>query len=122
MWIISYVKWQNSEQVKLRKHFIKIIQWAKCNYVTCIIITLLYNNETFHFQELKTNVESHYKFNTYNDKHMKGEGERLAKGAHVGGFEFGSTVVLIFEAPNDFEFTVSPGDKLNYGQPLGNCS
>ena len=74
------------------------------------------------YKELKTNVDSHYKFNTYHDKHMKEEGVRLAKGEHVGGFEFGSTVVLIFEAPKDFEFTVSPGDKLNYGQPLGNCS
>ena len=31
----------------------------------------------------------------------------------MGGFNFGSTIVLIFEAPNDFEFVVKPGGKMS---------
>ena len=28
-------------------------------------------------------------------------------------------MVLLFEGPKDFEFTVSPGDRVLYGQALG---
>lgn len=31
----------------------------------------------------------------------------------------GSTLVLIFEAPADFRFSVFPGDKVRMGQKLG---
>jgi phosphatidylserine decarboxylase len=41
-----------------------------------------------------------------------GDGIRLAKGQELGRFNLGSTVVLIFEAPADFTFTVLPGDKV----------
>lgn len=40
-------------------------------------------------------------------------------GARVGGFKMGSSIVLIFDAPRSFEFTVKPGDKVTYGQSLG---
>ena len=46
----------------------------------------------------------------------------LEKGAEIGRFNMGSTVVLIFEAPRDFEFQVKPGDKVKLGQSLGRCS
>ena len=41
------------------------------------------------------------------------------KGSQLGRFHLGSTVVLIFEAPEGFEFTVKPGRKLKYGEPIG---
>lgn len=43
----------------------------------------------------------------------------LRKGDRVGGFNLGSSVVLIFEAPKNFQFSVKPGQKIYYGQPLG---
>lgn len=43
----------------------------------------------------------------------------LQRGDCVGGFQLGSSVVLVFEAPVSFQFTVSPGDRVQYGQPLG---
>lgn len=45
----------------------------------------------------------------------------IAKGENIGCFNFGSTVVLIFEAPKNFKFCVEPGDKVYLGQPLGSC-
>ena len=46
-------------------------------------------------------------------------GMRLGKGQKLGTFKMGSTVVLVFEAPGEFEFCVEPGDSVQYGQPLG---
>jgi len=41
------------------------------------------------------------------------------KGQELGLFRLGSTVVLIFEAPEDFEFTVGANEKIKMGQTLG---
>ena len=43
----------------------------------------------------------------------------LNKGDYIGIFNMGSSIVLIFEAPNNFEFVVKPGQKVKLGQPLG---
>ena len=56
---------------------------------------------------------------TYTDKHIGKVGEKLVKGQHVGGFNFGSTVVLLFEAPSSFKFRVQCGERMKYGEPLG---
>ena len=45
----------------------------------------------------------------------------LQKGMELGRFNMGSTVVLIFEAPKEFEFTVMPGEHVKLGQALGSC-
>jgi phosphatidylserine decarboxylase len=37
----------------------------------------------------------------------------------VGLFKMGSTVVLIFEVPKGFEFTVGAGEFVRYGQVIG---
>lgn len=46
-------------------------------------------------------------------------GVQLRCGDPVGGFRMGSTVVLVFESPKGFEWSVAPGDSLKVGQPLG---
>mmetsp|Transcript_1060 Transcript_1060/g.1446 ORF Transcript_1060/g.1446 Transcript_1060/m.1446 type:complete len:134 (-) Transcript_1060:12-413(-) len=43
---------------------------------------------------------------------------QVSKGEEIGHFNFGSTVVLIFES-EDFEFSVQPGDRVLMGQLLG---
>ena len=45
--------------------------------------------------------------------------KKLDKGDHMGVFNLGSSVVIIFEAPKEFEFDVKPGDRIKYGEPLG---
>jgi len=43
---------------------------------------------------------------------------KQGKGQHFGEFNLGSTVVLIFEAGQDFQFHVKPGDKVKMGLKL----
>lgn len=46
-------------------------------------------------------------------------GYPLLKGQQMGGFNLGSTVVLVFEAPKSFKFVVHKGEKVKVGQALG---
>ncbi|RLV93082.1 Phosphatidylserine decarboxylase proenzyme 1 mitochondrial [Spathaspora sp. JA1] len=43
----------------------------------------------------------------------------LSKGQDIGGFKLGSTVVLVFEAPDNFKFNLTVGEKVKMGQSLG---
>ncbi|XP_066583317.1 phosphatidylserine decarboxylase proenzyme, mitochondrial isoform X2 [Prorops nasuta] len=54
------------------------------------------------------------------------EDEKLAspevrKGDLFGEFRMGSTIVLLFEAPADFQFCLQPGQQIKVGQALTNC-
>ena len=46
-------------------------------------------------------------------------GKALRHGDEMGGFYLGSTVVLVFEAPVNFQFKVSAGETVKMGQALG---
>lgn len=50
------------------------------------------------------------------------KGVHLSPGDPVGGFRLGSTVVLIFEAPERFQWKVAEGDTIRVGQPLGEAT
>lgn len=49
-------------------------------------------------------------------------GQPLNYAEEMGGFCLGSTIVLVFEAPSDFEFTVHPGQKVKVGERLGDLA
>ncbi|KAK4056992.1 phosphatidylserine decarboxylase 1 [Microbotryomycetes sp. JL221] len=46
-------------------------------------------------------------------------GQPLRSGDEIGGFWLGSTIVLVFEAPEKFEFKIQTGQKVRVGQALG---
>ncbi|CDK24205.1 unnamed protein product [Kuraishia capsulata CBS 1993] len=46
-------------------------------------------------------------------------GQPLSKGQEVGGFKLGSTVVLVFEAPQNFRFKLEEGQYVKMGQAIG---
>jgi len=46
-------------------------------------------------------------------------GQPLAPGEEMGGFRLGSTIVMVFEAPEGFRFDVKPGAKVKVGQRMG---
>ena len=46
-------------------------------------------------------------------------GQPLIAAQEMGGFCLGSTIVLVFEAPREFEFAVQAGQKVRVGQQLG---
>ncbi len=45
-------------------------------------------------------------------------GVLLKRGDNFGDFNFGSTVVLVFEAPDNLEFNFKSGDPIRLGQSL----
>eukprot|EP01135_Chromosphaera_perkinsii_P002343 Nk52_evm129s221 gene=Nk52_evmTU129s221 len=80
-----------------------------------------YNVGSIHIdcdEEVITNQKENYTFGKYHEKVYQTP-VKFSKGERIGGFQLGSTVVLIFEAPKNFQFTVKPGQKLKYGEPIG---
>jgi phosphatidylserine decarboxylase len=43
----------------------------------------------------------------------------LNRGDPVGEFNLGSSIVLVFEAPEDFSFGLAPGGRVLFGKALG---
>lgn len=80
-------------------------------------------------QELNTNVKGAYADGAFHDKSLRKVnpeskspekmGISLDKGAGIGEFNLGSTIVLIFEAPEDFRFNIEQGEKVKFGERLG---
>ncbi|XP_033755325.1 phosphatidylserine decarboxylase proenzyme, mitochondrial-like [Pecten maximus] len=75
-------------------------------------------------KELQTNIYQH-KGKRYMDKNLCDQdniGLKIQKGDMFGEFNFGSTIVLVFEAPKNFRFTLKEGQKVKFGQPIGAVS
>ena len=67
-------------------------------------------------------MKGHYKMGDFYEQRMgNASGLAIRKGERVGNFNLGSSVVLVFEAPEDFEFAVEAGQVVKCGQPLGRC-
>ncbi|EMD41480.1 hypothetical protein CERSUDRAFT_110048 [Gelatoporia subvermispora B] len=49
-------------------------------------------------------------------------GQPLTKAQEMGGFCLGSTVVLVFEAPKNFQFDITAGQKVKVGEKLGDIA
>ena len=47
------------------------------------------------------------------------EALHLKRGEMVGSFNFGSTIVLLFESSDNFKFTTQVGDRVKVGQRVG---
>ncbi|KAJ1546625.1 phosphatidylserine decarboxylase 1, partial [Cladochytrium tenue] len=71
--------------------------------------------------ELHTNApeSAQHPIGTFVERRFPGRGVALRRGDAVGGFRMGSTVVLVFEARQGFQFSVREGEKVRVGQMLG---
>eukprot|EP00061_Rhincodon_typus_P011841 g37158.t1 len=53
-------------------------------------------------------------YNDFSFAANNNKGINMRKGEHLGEFNLGSTIVLIFEAPKDFTFNLKPGQKIRF--------
>lgn len=76
--------------------------------------------------KLKTNTRSKDKHKCFEASYSSASpfyrGYPLLRGEEMGGFKLGSTVVLVFEAPKNFEFNVRKGQVVKMGQKLGDLT
>lgn len=77
-----------------------------------------------HEPDLRTNewrTQLHYLGGDINTKWHQSENEGLhvQSGEHLGEFRLGSTVVLLFESPEDYQWDVKEGDSVKVGDRLG---
>jgi len=72
--------------------------------------------KVYHDKDLQTNCKKHQKGNQYDARFI--DQLTYKKGEAFGEFNMGSTIVLVFEAPQEFSLNVRPGDTVKFGQAL----
>ncbi|XP_043942561.1 phosphatidylserine decarboxylase proenzyme, mitochondrial-like isoform X2 [Protopterus annectens] len=91
--------------------------------LTAVGATNVGSIKLYHDKALQTNCACHVK-GRYNDRQYTDQfgssGIWMAKGANLGEFNLGSTIVLIFEAPKNFTFRLTAGQKIRFGESIGN--
>ncbi|XP_036323240.1 phosphatidylserine decarboxylase proenzyme, mitochondrial [Rhagoletis pomonella] len=75
-------------------------------------------------ESLKTNRWTGLKLGAYANRHIYDEtplpkDKSLGRGELLGQFNMGSTIVLLFEAPTNFQFNIKNGQKIQMGEALG---
>lgn len=79
-------------------------------------------------KDLRTNVRQQrrlagtYSEASYGSASKLLGGQPLMAGDEMGGFLLGSTIVLVFEAPAEFDFFCDRGQKVKVGQKLGDTT
>lgn len=73
------------------------------------------------FQDLHTNQKKCVK-GTYEEKKFEPSIHINEKGQPFGEFNLGSTIVVIFEAPKNIQFSVNKGQKIKYGELISLCN
>jgi len=66
-------------------------------------------------------TNSRFSDDVFKDR-LYGTGVLFQRGDSLGGFELGSSLVLVFTAPKDFEFNIEVGQRLRYGEPIGSVA
>jgi len=92
-----------------------------CSY-TAVGATNVGSIKIYLDKELTTNVNKKYQAGVHFDKVINdenGQSIHVAKGEMFGEFNLGSTIVLMFEAPNNYKFSVAAGQKVQFGQSIG---
>ncbi|KAI5966492.1 PSD1 [Candida pseudojiufengensis] len=86
------------------------------DYSASDILTINSQDEKIRKKKLRKNTV--YEATYTNASRILG-GYPLTKGQDIGGFKLGSTVVLVFEAPDNYKFNLEVGEKVKVGQSLG---
>jgi len=89
--------------------------------MTAVGATNVGSIKTYFDQSLETNLRKHGQKNdrVYEDLSFP-EGVQLKRGESFGEFNLGSTIVLVFEAPKDFQFSnISHNQTVRMGEALG---
>ena len=71
-----------------------------------------------HEPDLRTNIMTNVGLKKINELEYA-KPVLIKKGDEVGMFKLGSTVVMIFEAPESFQWTITAGEQIKYGQAVG---
>ncbi|KAI6654238.1 Phosphatidylserine decarboxylase proenzyme [Oopsacas minuta] len=108
-WILKWVSniFSKNERVALTGEW----QWGFFSFVAVGAYNVGNIQITF-LPEIHTNTQD------LNTKEYKLDNV-IQIGQEVGEFKLGSTIVLVFEAPKDFAFIVTPSTSVKCGEPIG---